>query len=83
MDAQKMNNENKFYPVSSIEWLILYLIFLIPVYGQIKFIKMASDRQINPVLSNFARAFLYVLLLFIVAVSLFWLLLSKLIFPNL
>lgn len=75
--------DNKFYPVSTIEWLILYLIFLIPVYGQIKFIRMASDRTINPVLSNFAKAFLYVLLLSIGAVLIFWFILSKLIFPNL
>ena len=45
-------------PVSTTEWFILYLIMLVPIFNLIKLIVMAGDKDINPILSNWAKAVL-------------------------
>lgn len=45
-------------PVTTSEWFILYLIMLVPIFNLIKLIIMAGDKDINPILSNWAKAVL-------------------------
>lgn len=50
-------------PVTFNEWLILYLMMMLPIYNLIKLITMAGDKEINPVLSNWAKAMLWMMLI--------------------
>lgn len=50
-------------PVTFNEWLMLYLYMMLPIFNLIKLITMAGDKEINPVLSNWAKAMLWMMLI--------------------
>jgi|BioPla2DNA2_1021312.scaffolds.fasta_scaffold03579_7 antibiotic biosynthesis monooxygenase (ABM) superfamily enzyme len=47
-------------PVTFNEWLVLHLLLLLPVYNIVLLIRTARNTEINPVLSNWAKAMLIV-----------------------
>lgn len=49
-----MNSRNE--PIPTSEWFILYLLMLIPIFNLIKLIMMSGDKEISPILSNWAKA---------------------------
>lgn len=77
-----MSDPKPFYPVSVQEWLVIVLLYLVPVYGIIKYFVMAGDKNINPVVSNFARAMLICTLIWI-GVGVVWMLLVVFVFGKL
>ena len=47
-------------PVTFNEWLVLHLLLLLTVYNIVLLIRTARNTEINPVLSNWAKAMLIV-----------------------
>lgn len=77
-----MSEQKPYYPVSVQEWLVIVLLYLVPVYGIIKYFMMAGDRNINPVVSNYARAMLICSLIWF-GVGVLWVLLVVFVFGRL
>lgn len=77
-----MSEQKPFYPVTVQEWLVIMLLYLIPIYGIIRYFIMAGDENINPVVSNFARAVLICTLIWI-GVGVAWMLLITFVFAKL
>jgi len=77
-----MSAQKSFYPVTVQEWLVIVLLYLIPIYGIIKYFMMAGDKDINPVVSNYARAMLICTVIW-AGVGIVWTLLVVFVFGRL
>jgi hypothetical protein len=76
-----MTDQKPYYPVTVQEWLVIMLLYLIPIYGIIRYFMMAGDKNINPVVSNFARAMLIYTLVMACALGA-WIMLITFVFAK-